>query len=307
MGTYITRRIVQAAFTILGLTVAVFFVSRLSGDPASLLLSIYATPEDISRFRDVMGLNEPFHVQYANFLVHALSGNFGTSFQYHAPALQLVVERLPATLLLAAAALAIAALIGVLIGIVSAARRDSWLDVCISMFTLLGQSMPTFWLGIVLITVFAVHLGLLPSSGYGSLQQLVLPALTLAMYSAAGIARLTRASVLEALAQDYIRTARAKGLRERSVIGVHALKNAAIPIVTLVALQFATLLGGAVIVEWIFAWPGIGRLAVQAVFTRDYPLVQAAVFVAAVGFVLINTAVDLLYRFLDPRIRVGAR
>ncbi len=307
MGTYVTRRIVQAALTIFGLSIAVFVVSRLSGDPASLLLSISATPEDINRFREVMGLNEPFYVQYANFLVHALSGNFGTSFQYHEPALQLVLERLPATLLLAATAMAIAALVGVAIGVVSAARRDSWLDVCLSVFVLIGQSTPTFWLGIVLITIFAVHLGLLPSSGYGSLQQLVLPALSLAMYSAASIARLTRASVLEALAQDYIRTARGKGLRERRVIGVHALKNAAIPVVTLMALQFATLLGGAVIVEWIFAWPGIGRLAVQAVFTRDYPLVQAAVFVAALGFVLVNTAVDLLYQSLDPRIRVGAR
>lgn len=301
------RRIVQAALTIFGLSIAVFVVSRLSGDPASLLLSISATPEDINRFREVMGLNEPFYVQYANFLVHALSGNFGTSFQYHEPALQLVLERLPATLLLAATAMAIAALVGVAIGVVSAARRDSWLDVCLSVFVLIGQSTPTFWLAIVLITIFAVHLGLLPSSGYGSLQQLVLPALSLAMYSAASIARLTRASVLEALAQDYIRTARGKGLRERRVIGVHALKNAAIPVVTLMALQFATLLGGAVIVEWIFAWPGIGRLAVQAVFTRDYPLVQAAVFVAALGFVLVNTAVDLLYQSLDPRIRVGAR
>jgi ABC-type dipeptide/oligopeptide/nickel transport system permease component len=307
VGTYVTRRIVQAALTIFGLSIAVFVVSRLSGDPASLLLSISATPEDINRFREVMGLNEPFYVQYANFLVHALSGNFGTSFQYHEPALQLVLERLPATLLLAATAMAIAALVGVAIGVVSAARRDSWLDVCLSVFVLIGQSTPTFWLGIVLITIFAVHLGLLPSSGYGSLQQLVLPALSLAMYSAASIARLTRASVLEALAQDYIRTARGKGLRERRVIGVHALKNAAIPVVTLMALQFATLLGGAVIVEWIFAWPGIGRLAVQAVFTRDYPLVQAAVFVAALGFVLVNTAVDLLYQSLDPRIRVGAR
>ncbi len=306
MTQYAVRRAIQTALTLLGLTLVVFLVSRLSGDPASLLLSVSATPEDISRFREVMGLNQPLPVQYVDFLTNALRGNFGTSFQYHLPALPLVVERVPATLQLTTAAMLIAAAIGLSAGVVSATRRNSWLDTVTSLFALLGQSTPTFWLGIVLITIFAVQLRLLPSSGYGNWNQLVLPAVTLGMYSAASIARLTRASVLEVISQDYIRTARAKGMRERRVIGVHALRNAFIPILTMMALQFGTLLGGAVIAEWIFAWPGIGRLAVQAVLTRDYPLVQATVFTAVVGFVLVNTIVDVLYHYLDPRIRLGA-
>lgn len=294
------------ALTLLGLTIVVFVVSRLTGDPASLLLSISATPEDISRFREVMGLNQPLPVQYVDFLSHAVRGNFGTSFQYHLPALPLVLERVPATFELTMAAMLIAMAVGLSAGVVSATRRNSWLDAVASVFALLGQSMPTFWLGMVLITIFAVQFRLLPSAGYGNWNQLVLPAVTLGMYSAASITRLTRASVLEVISQDYIRTARAKGLRERRVIGLHALRNASIPILTMLALQFGTLLGGAVITEWIFAWPGIGRLAVQAVLSRDYPLVQATVFTAAVAFVAINTGVDVLYHYLDPRIRLGA-
>ena len=307
MTTYVALRVVRAAFTILGVTLVVFVVSRLSGDPASLLLSIYATPEDISRFRAVMGIDQPLHLQYLHFLVEALGGNFGTSFQYHLPALQIVLERLPATLLLTSAAMVFASTLGIVGGVVSAVRPNDRLDGAISLLVLLGQSTPAFWLGLMLITVFAVQLRVLPSSGSGSWQQLLLPAVTLGAYSAASILRLTRVSVRETLGRDYIRSARAKGLHERRVIGVHALKNAAVPIVTLMGLQFATLMSGAVVVESIFAWPGIGRLAVQAIFTRDYPLVQATVFVAAVGFVLINTLVDLLYGVLDPRIRIGTR
>ncbi len=306
MTQYFARRAVQTALTLLGLTVVVFVVSRLTGDPASLLLSISATPEDISRFREVMGLDKPLTVQYVDFLSNAVRGNFGTSFQYHLPALPLVLERVPATFQLTMAAMVIAMAVGLSAGVVSATRRNSWPDAVASVFALLGQSMPTFWLGMVLITIFAVQLRLLPSSGYGNWNQLVLPAVTLGMYSAASIARLTRASLLEVISQDYIRTARAKGIRERRVIGLHALRNASIPILTMLALQFGTLLGGAVITEWIFAWPGIGRLAVQAVLSRDYPVVQATVCTAAVAFVAINTVVDVLYHYLDPRIRLGA-
>ncbi len=306
MARYVVRRIVQALLTLVGLTVAVFAVSRLSGDPASLLLSVYATPEDVHRFRDLLGLDAPLHEQYLLFLGNALRGNFGTSFQYHLPALPLVLERAPATLELATVSMVVAVVVGLPAGIVAATRRNSWVDVATSFFALLGQSAPGFWIGIVLITVFAVQLRVLPSSGYGTWQQLVLPSITLALYAAASIARLTRVSVLETLGQDYVRTARAKGLASRHVIGVHALRNAAIPIVTLIGLQYGALLAGAVIVEWIFAWPGVGRLAVQAVLTRDYPLMQAAVFVSAIGFLIINSSVDLLYHYLDPRLRLSA-
>ena len=307
MTEYVARRLVQSALIVLGLTLVVFAATRASGDPAALLLSIYATPEDIARFRQVMGLDEPLYLQYFRFLSSALRGDFGSSFQYHLPAMGLVLERMPATIELTLAAMVVALAIGLPTGIVAATHRGSPLDALTGLLALVGQSVPVFWLGIVLIWVFAVTLGMLPSSGRGGIQNLILPAIALGSYSAASIARLTRSSMLDVLGRDYVRTARAKGLRERRVLIGHALKNAAIPIVTIIGLQLGTLLGGAVVTEWIFSWPGVGRLAVQAVLSRDYPLVQASVFVVAVGFVLINTWVDLSYHWLDPRIRLGGR
>ncbi len=249
-----------------------------------------------------MGLNEPLHMQYLAFLKSAITGDFGRSFQYHLPALGLVLERLPATLELSFAALSVAIAVGIPTGILAATRRGSLSDAIASSLALFGQTIPGFWLGIMLIWIFAVSLHLLPSGGIGDFRHLILPAIALGSYSTASIMRLTRASMLEALGRDYMRTARAKGLREKAVVLGHALPNAAIPIVTIVGLQLGTLLGGAVVTEWVFAWPGVGRLAVQAVFARDYPIVQASVLIVAMGFIFINTALDLLYRRLDPRI-----
>lgn len=307
MVSYAIRRVTQTVFTLLGLSIVVFAVLRLSGDPARFLLSPDARPEDLDAFREILGLNAPIYEQYVNFLAHALRGDFGISYRYHVPALELVLERLPASLLLTTTAMAIAVIVGGILGIVAATRKGSWLDAAIGVFVLVGQSAPLFWVGLVLIIVFSVQFRLLPTSGYGTLQQLVLPAVTLALYSTASITLMTRASLLNVLDQDYIRTGRAKGLGEGQVIRVHALKNAAIPVVTLVALHFSILLGSAAIIETIFAWPGIGLLAVQAVFQHDFPLVQASVFVAAVVFVLASTVLDLLYPVLDPRIRLGSR
>ena len=307
MATYATRRMIQSVLIVLGLTLVVFVTTRVSGDPAALLLSIGATSEDVARFRRAMGLDQPAHLQYLHFIASALTGDFGSSFQYHQPAISLVVERLPATFELTFAAMTFAVLVGLPVGIISATRRGTALDGLTSVVALVGQSVPVFWLGIVLIWVFAVTLGWLPTSGRGGWRNLILPAIALGSYSAASVARLTRASMLDVLGRDYIRTARAKGLRERRTLIGHALKNAAIPIITIVGLQLGTLIGGAVVTEWIFAWPGVGRLAVEAVFARDYPLVQASVFVVAVAFVIINTLVDLTYHWLDPRVRLGGR
>lgn len=303
MVRYMIRRLLQAVLVVWGLTVVTFIISRLSGDPAQLMMSFMATPEDVERFRRMMGLADPWWVQYWRFFASAVRGDFGTSFQFHTPVLALVGERLPATFELAFAAMAIAVLLGMPIGIVSALRPGSLWDKLGMFFAMLSQSIPGFWLGIMFIFLFSVRLGWLPSAGRGSLKHLVLPALTLAAYSLATIARLSRSSMLEVLHQDYIRTARAKGLRESTVLWRHTLKNAAIPVVTVIGYQFAILLGGAVVTETVFAWPGVGRLAVGAITNRDYPLVQGVVFVVSVFFIVINVLVDFLYHWLDPTIR----
>jgi ABC-type dipeptide/oligopeptide/nickel transport system permease component len=251
-----------------------------------------------------MGFNDPFIVQYGRFLGGAFRGDFGQSVRHGQPAFDLVLERLPATFELAGAGLLIALCLAVPAGILSAVRRNSLVDYVSTVIALLGQSMPTFWLGIMLILVFSVQFALLPSSGRGTLSHLVLPALTLGLFSTARITRLTRSGMLEVLNQDYIRTARAKGVSSRPIVWKHAFKNAAIPIVTIVGIELGTLLGGSVITETIFAWPGVGRLSVQAIYNRDYPVVQAAVFLLASTFVVVNLVVDVLYTYLDPRIRL---
>jgi peptide/nickel transport system permease protein len=242
-------------------------------------------------------------VQYVRFLADVVAGDFGTSFRHQQPALPLVLERLPATLELALAALVLAVAVALPLGIVAALHRGRLADLLAMGFAVVGQATPYFWMGIMLILVVSVELGWLPTSGRGSWRHLILPAVTLGTHFAAALARLTRTSMLEVLGQNYVTTARAKGLSECQVILTHALKNAAVPVVTLIGLQFGTLLGGAVVTETIFAWPGVGRLAVQSIFVRDYPVVQAGVFVLALSFVAINLLVDLLYGYLDPRIR----
>src|SRR5436309_2878607 len=248
---------------------------------------------------------DPLYVQYARFLGGARQGNFGESIRHGEPAFGLVVERMPATFQLAGAALFIALSLAIPAGILSAVRRNTILDYVSTVVALLGQSMPTFWLGIMLILLFSVQLNLLPSSGRGSFEHLILPAITLGLFTTARITRLTRSVMLEVLNQDYIRTARAKGVSDPPVVWKHALKNAAIPIGTYVGSELGTLLGGSVITETIFAWPGVGRLSVQAIYNRDYPVVQAAVFLLASTFVLVNLFVDVVYTYLDPRIRLS--
>jgi peptide/nickel transport system permease protein len=301
---YLFRRLLQSLLVLFGVSCVVFFILYLTGDPALVLLPPDASAEDVIRFREVMGFNDPFIVQYGRFLAGALRGNFGQSIRHGEPAFDLVIERMPATFELAGAGLLIALCLAIPAGIISAVRRNTLADYVATVVALLGQSMPTFWLGIMLILVFSVQFNLLPSSGRGGLQHLILPAVTLGLFTTARITRLTRSGMLEVLNQDYIRTARAKGVSNQPVVWKHALKNAAIPIVTIVGIELGTLLGGSVITETIFAWPGVGRLSVQAIYNRDYPVVQAAVFLLATTFVLVNLLVDVIYTYLDPRIRL---
>jgi len=304
MKTYLARRLLQSLLVLFGVSFVVFFILHLTGDPALVLLPPDASAEDVQRFREAMGFNDPFIVQYGRFLSGALRGDFGQSVRHGEPAFNLVVERMPATFELAGAALGVALVLAIPAGIISAVRRNTMLDYVSTVVALLGQSMPTFWLGIMLILVFSVQFNLLPSYGRGGLGHLILPAITLGLFTTARITRLTRSGMLEALNQDYIRTARAKGVGGPPVIWKHALKNAAIPIVTIVGIELGTLLGGSVITETIFAWPGVGRLSVQAIYNRDYRVVQAAVFLLSTTFVLVNLVVDMLYTYLDPRIRL---
>jgi ABC-type dipeptide/oligopeptide/nickel transport system permease component len=301
--SYLLRRLWQSLLVLFGVSVVVFFILHLTGDPAALLLPPDATAEDIAKFRTAMGFDDPWVVQYARFLKGAVRGDFGESLRHGEPAMGLVLERLPATFELAGAGLLIALTLAIPAGIVSAVRRNTSVDYVSTVVALLGQAMPTFWLGIMLILVFSVRLNWLPSSGRGSLEHLILPAITLGLFTTARITRLTRSGMLEVLGQDYIRTARAKGVGESPVVWKHALKNASIPIVTIVGIELGTLLGGSVITETIFAWPGVGRLSVQAIFNRDYPVVQSAVFLLASTFVIVNLLVDVIYTYLDPRIR----
>jgi len=301
--SYLLRRLWQSLLVIFGVSVVVFLILHLTGDPAALMLPPDATAEDIAKFRHDMGFDDPVAVQYVRFLKGAVRGDFGQSIRHGEPAMGLVVERLPATFELAGAGLVIALALAIPVGIVSAVRRNTSIDYISTVVALLGQAMPTFWLGIMLILVFSVRLNWLPSSGRGDVEHLILPAITLGLFTTARITRLTRSGMLEVLGQDYIRTARAKGMGEPPVVWKHALKNAAIPIVTIVGIELGTLLGGSVITETIFAWPGVGRLSVQAIFNRDYPVVQSAVFLLASTFVIVNFLVDVVYTYLDPRIR----
>jgi peptide/nickel transport system permease protein len=300
---FLISRIVRAAIALWLVSTVVFVVMRLSGDPVPLLLPPEAPRSEIFRVRAELGLDRPLPVQYVIFLVNALRGDFGRSIHFRQPAFRVVLGYLPATFELGLSAFALALVVAVPIGVVSAMRRNSVVDQATMGLALVGQAAPTFFIGILLILILSLKLGLLPTSGRGDWRYLVLPALTLGAFAMASIARLTRSAVLEVLRADYIRTARAKGLAERLVIAKHTLKNAAVPIVTITGLQFGTLLGGAVVTETVFAWPGIGRLAIQSIYNRDYPIVQCTVFLSAVLFIVINFCIDLIYGLLDPRVR----
>ncbi|HJV55738.1 MAG TPA: ABC transporter permease [Methylomirabilota bacterium] len=304
MRAYVLRRLWQSALTLAGVSVLVFVILRvLPGDPAKMLLPDGAPQSAVDELNRQLGLHEPLHVQYALFLRSVFRGDFGQSFQYRAPALQVVTERLAATVQLALAALLITVSVGVSLGIVAAVRRGTRYDYASTILAVLGQSLPNFWLGIMLILLFGVALRWLPTSGFESWRHLILPAVTLAAFPMALVARLTRSSMLEILGRDFIRTGRAKGLAERAVILRHALRNAAVPLLTVLGLQIGTLLGGAVITESVFAWPGMGKLVVDAIFFRDFPVVQTVLILSATIFVVINLLVDLLYTVIDPRIR----
>jgi peptide/nickel transport system permease protein len=311
---YVFRRLLLLIPVLAGVSVIIFMVLHLSpGDPAEIMLGSQATQEDLARLRRELGLTEPLPVQYARWLGHVLRGDLGRSIWTRRPVLTEVLDRFKATLVLTGSGLLLSTVIGVALGVASAVRPNSLLDRLSAVASLFGASMPVFWLGIVLMVVFSLQLGWLPASGmwapYGGgdlrdlLSHLVLPAVTLAAASVTIIARLTRATMLEVLGQDYIRTARSKGLVEWRVVLRHGLKNALIPIVTVIGVQVGYLLGGAVLTETVFAWPGVGTLMVQGILARDFPLVQGCVLVIALSFVLINLAVDLLYAWLDPRIR----
>jgi peptide/nickel transport system permease protein len=304
MRAYVLRRLGQAALTLLGVSVLVFVVLRvLPGDPAKMLLPEGAPQSAVDELNRHLGLREPLHVQYGIFMRSVFRGDFGQSFQYRAPALRVVAERLAATAQLALAAMFLTGAVGVSLGIVAAVRRGTRYDFASTLFAVLGQSLPNFWLGIMLILLFGVALRWLPTSGFESWRHLILPAVTLAAFPTALVARLTRSSMLEILGRDYIRTGRAKGLAERAVVLRHALRNAAVPVLTVLGLQIGALLGGAVITESVFAWPGMGKLVVDAIFFRDFPVVQTVLIFSATIFVLINLLVDLLYTVIDPRIR----
>jgi peptide/nickel transport system permease protein len=275
---------------------------HLSGDPVTLMLPDLATSEQIQSVRRELGMDRPGYEQYARFVSRAVIGDFGFSYRQNRPVMDIVLERLPATLQLSLLAVVLSTVVGVAIGTLGAVLRDTILDRLLMAATLLGQSVPTFWLGILLILLFAVELRVLPASGIGTPQHLILPAITLGAFSLARTARIARSSMIEALVQDYVRTARAKGLGELAVIGRHALKNASISVVTVTAFTFSTLIGGAIVTEAIFGWPGVGRLIIDSVLQRDYPVVQGAVFVTAVFVAVASLLVDLAYTYLDPRI-----
>ncbi|HTJ56069.1 MAG TPA: ABC transporter permease [Devosiaceae bacterium] len=302
---YLLSRLLYAIGVVFGVSVAVFFLIRIGGDPSALFLPPDATLADIARFRTEMGFDRPLSAQYLDFMGRALHGDLGQSLRYQEPALRLVLERVPATLQLSSVALLLALLVSVPLAITGAVYRGSALDRTGLVISMVGESFPSFWLSIMLILILSQHFHMLPASGNSGWQSLIMPAISLAAYSTAIITRLLRSSMIEVLQSDYIRTARGKGLASGLVIFKHALRNAAIPTVTVLGLQIGALLGGAVITEQIFAYPGIGRLAIQAISNRDFTVVQAFVMFTAIVIVVINLIVDACYALLDPRLRKG--
>jgi len=306
MKSYILHRLFQAVIVILGISLITFSLLHLFRDPVLILLPPEATKEDVELLRREMGLDQPLVLQYFKFLSGMVRGDFGKSFVAQKPALSLVLERMPMTLWLAASGLLLAIIISIPLGVLAAIRRNRIQDHSASVLAVLGQAMPLFWLDIMLIIIFAVKLRLLPASGAGSFQHIILPASGIAVSLLPILMRLTRSRMIEILSQDYIRTARAKGLGERAVLFRHALRNALIPVITVLGFQFGMLLGGAVITETIFAWPGVASLVVESIFNSDFPVVQAAVAVFALLIVFANLITDITVAWLDPKTRFGS-
>ncbi len=303
MGRFLLSRLVDGIVAIWGVVTIVFVVSRLLGDPAILLLPVGATEEQLQQLRAGLGLDQPIWEQYLTFLGGVVRGDFGNSFQFMRPALSVVLERMPATMALAGSALLVGVVLGAVAGSMAALFRGTIVEGVVMLLALLGQATPVFWLGLLLILLFAVDLGLLPTGGYEGPASLILPALTLGTFTTASIARLLRSGMLDVMKDDHVRTARAKGLLPGTVFLWHVARNSLIPVVTMVGILAGELLGGSVVTETVFSWPGVGRLIVQAMEAKDFPVVQAGVMVIATIFVVINLFVDLLYGLLDPRIR----
>jgi peptide/nickel transport system permease protein len=301
--TFVLRRLIQLIPVLIGISLITFLMLHLTGDPAIVILGPEATQEAIDQFREENGLNDPLAVQYGRFLIGAIQGDFGDSTRYRQPALQLFIERLPATLELASLSLLFSILVGTLTGVAAAVYRNTPLDNLIRVGALVGQAVPNFYLGLIAIIIFGAQLKWLPAGGRGGWEHLVLPVFALGTFYSAITARFVRGAMLEVMQADYVRTARAKGLRNIVVLFRHALRNALIGVVTLIGLQTGSLLSGAVVTETVFSWPGIGRMAVQSIYTRDFPVVQVTIVMSAVLFVLINLATDVIYTVIDPRIR----
>jgi peptide/nickel transport system permease protein len=304
VGRFLLRRLIQSAVALLGTITLVFFIQRLAGDPTLLMLPEGATREDIATLRHQLGFDQPLAIQYFDYLAQLARFDLGQSLVQRVPVLEIIAARLPYTLYLAGGALLVAVGIGLPVGIVMAVRRDTKLERVLMALVLIGQSMPTFWSGILLILLFAVTLGVMPSSGVDGIRSVVLPAIALGALTMATYARVARTAVLEELGRDYVSAAQAKGLLFRRVVSRHILRNAATPIITISALEIANLLAGAVIVETVFAWPGLGQLAVQSIAARDFPIVQSIVLLSAFVSIALNLAADILYSVVDPRIRL---
>jgi ABC-type dipeptide/oligopeptide/nickel transport system permease component len=307
MTRYLAARLISFVPVVMGVSILVFLMLHMvPGDPVAVLAGDAPLPAaELERLREQFGFNDPLYVQYGRFVARALSGDLGRSLRTKRPVMEEIAEQFPQTIELAIAAMAFAVVLGVMLGVVAATHQATWIDALCSVVALLSVSMPSFWLGLMLIFIFALGLGWFPATGQGGVERLVLPAITLGWFAAAIIARLIRSSMLEVLRQEYVMTARAKGLRESLVVYRHALRNALIPTVTIVALQFGALLGGAVVVETVFARQGLGRLIVGGILQKDFPIVQGAVLVTALVYVLANFLVDIVYAALDPRIRMG--
>jgi ABC-type dipeptide/oligopeptide/nickel transport system permease component len=306
MRRYLARQLVQLIVVIIGISILSFCILHVIGDPVLLLLPQNAGKEEFERYRHLLGLDRPIYVQYWTFASRAVLGDFGRSWYGDAPAFGLVIERMPPTIYLTFAGLAVALLIAIPLGILAALRRHSFVDTLCTMVATAGQALPLFWLGIMLIIIFAVRLKVLPASGYGTWQHFLMPSLCLGMAFAPITMRLVRSGMIEVLSMDYIKTARSKGMAERRVVWKHAFRNAAIPVITVLGLQFGQLLGGAIITETVFAWPGVASLTVDSIRNQDFPVVQCAVVLLALIIVVVNLIVDVVVGFIDPRIRAGA-
>ena len=304
MLKYLIKRLLSIVPVLIGMSLLLFIMLHsLPGDPAQVLAGQMASPEDIEQIRVQLGLDKPLYTQYGKFIVNLVKLDLGRSARTQNPVIEEIWARLPNTILLSVVAIVLACLFGIPAGVISAIRPYTWVDYLVTSTALFGVSMPVFWLGLMLVVVFSVILQWLPAGGTGGVEYLILPSITLAAFVVAIIARMTRASMMESLGQDFVTTARAKGLKENVVIIRHALKNALIPIITVIGLQFGSLLGGAILTETVFAWPGMGRLIVDSILARDYPMIQGSILIFGLLYVLINILVDMLYAFVDPRIR----